>query len=67
MENRTLADECKPFPFSCGFKNRTSSFSHPQSFMPKKKETNELYKEEKGKREVRIPAAVFADVRVLVD
>ena len=34
--------------------------------MQNKKETNELYKEEKGKWEVRISAAVFADVHVLV-
>ena len=30
------------------------------------KEMNELYKEEKGKWEVRILAAVFTDARVLV-
>ena len=34
--------------------------------MQNKKKTNELYKEEKGKWEVRILAAAFADVRDLV-
>ena len=29
-------------------------------------ETNELYKQEKGKRKVQISAAVFVDVPVLV-
>ena len=34
--------------------------------MQNKKETNELYKEGKVKREVKISAAVFADDRALV-
>ena len=33
--------------------------------MQNKKETNELYKEEKCKLEIRISAAIFADVRIL--
>ena len=34
--------------------------------MQNKKETNELYKQEKGEMEVGISAAVVAEVRVLV-
>ena len=57
--------EDKPFRSSCSFKNGASNFSYSHTFRQNKKETHELYKQEKGKRKAKNSAAVFVDVPVL--
>ena len=45
--------------------NKASNFLYSHTFRQNNKETHELYKQEKGKREVENSAAVFVDVPVL--
>ena len=52
------------FQSSCSFKNKASEFSYSHTFRQNEKETNELYKQVKGKWKVKNSAAVFADVPV---
>ena len=57
---RTCAAECKVtiIQFFMRFQQQTSNFAHSHTFMQNKKETSELYKQEKEKWEVRVSAAV---------
>ena len=55
--------EYKSFQSSCSFKNKANKFSYSHIF--RQNETNELYKQEKGKRKVKNSVAVFVDVPVL--
>ena len=48
------------------FQKYNFKLTHSNTFMQNTKETNESNKQEKGKWELRISAAVFADFPVLV-
>ena len=47
------------------FNNKGSNLVYSHNFSQNKKETHELYKQEKGKRKVKYSAAVFIYVPVL--
>ena len=47
------------------FKNKASKYSYAHTFRQNEKETRELYKQEKGKGNVKNSAAVFVDIPVL--
>ena len=46
--------EYESFQSSCCLKNKASNFSYSHTFRQNKKETNELYKQENGKRNLKI-------------
>ena len=57
--------EYESFQSSCCFKNKASNISYSHTLRQNKKETHELYKQEKGKRKVKNSAAVFVDALIL--